>query len=197
MGKALVTGPPLDPVSLAEAKAHCRVFIPDDDGLIAGYLLAARQFVETNLRRVLMTQTWEVTFDYGWPSKTWKQERIELPFSPVQSVVSITYIDSTGATQTLTSDQYKVARTDTGEWVIVPAYGASWPSVRREMAAVTVRFVCGYGSNPSDVPEPIRQAILLLVGHWYENREAINVGNIVTELPLAVDALLFPYRVFY
>lgn len=197
MGKALVTGPTLDPVSLAETKAHCRVSISDDDGLLAGYLVAARQHVETYLRRVLITQTWDVSFDYGWPSMTWKRERIELPFSPVQSVTSVTYIDSAGATQTLPPDQYKVARTDTGEWVIVPAYGASWPTVRREMEAVTVRFVCGYGSNPSDIPEPIRQAILLLVGHWYENREAVNVGNIVSELPFAVDALLFPFRVFY
>lgn len=197
MGKALIIGPSLDPVSLAEAKAHLRVDIADDDGLIAGYILAARVHVEQHLNRVLIAQTWDYTLDYGWPSKTWKCERVTLPLSPVMSVTSITYVASDGSSQTLDPSQYKVVNLDTGETAIVPAYGASWPSARREMGAVVVRFVAGYGTQPGGIPEPIRQAMLLLIGHWYENREAVNVGNIVSELPLACSALLFPYRVFY
>lgn len=199
MGKALVTGPSLDPVSLAEVKAHCRVSIADDDGLLAGYLLAARQIIETDLRRPLITQTWDYFIDDDWPCEKvagrW-QRRITLPLPPLQSVTSVTYVDSSGAAQTLATDQYRVS-TKRHEGVIEPAYGVSWPSVREQVDAITVRFVCGYGSNPSDVPEPIRQAMLLLVGHWYENREAVNVGNIVTPLPFAVDSLIFPFRVFY
>jgi uncharacterized phiE125 gp8 family phage protein len=199
MSKALVTGPALDPVSLAEAKAHCRVAISDDDGLIAGYLLAARQIIETELRRSLISQTWDYFVDCDWPCEKvggqWHR-RITLPLPPLLSVTSISYVDSSGGTQTLAADQYRVS-TKRHEGVIEPAYGVTWPPVRDQVDAITVRFVCGYGPNPSDVPEPIRQAILLLVGHWYENREAVNVGNIVTPLPFAVDALLFPFRVFY
>lgn len=199
MGLTLVTPPTIDPISLSEAKAHLRVAIADDDGLIAGYILAAREHIENETRRAFLTQTWDYTIDYCWPCErvggSYKR-RIVLPRPPVQSVTSITYIDLNGATQTLAANQYKLAKADTGEWFIEPAYGVTWPSVRNEMAAVTVRFVAGYGANPGDVPEPLRQAILLLIGHFYENREAVGAANLI-ELPFAVASLVFPYRVFY
>jgi len=196
----LVTPPATDPVTLVEAKAHCRVDIDDDDGYLAGVILAARQHLETETRRAFMQQTWDLTLDYAWPMERIDgclRNRIVLTRPPVQSVTSISYIDTAGAAQTLAADQYKLAKGDTGEWFVEPAYGVSWPYIRREMAAITVRFVAGYGSNPGDVPEPLRQAMLLLIGSWYENREAVNVGNIVNELPLAVASLVFPFRVFY
>lgn len=200
MATTLVTPPAAEVITLAEAKAHARVEIDDDDGLIAGYAIAARVHLEGETRRAFLTQTWDLTLDYGWPvvrEDGRHLNRIVLPRPPVQSVTSITYIDSAGATQTLAADQYKLAKASTGEWFVEPAYGVTWPSVRSEMAAITVRFVAGYGSNPGDVPEPLRQAMLLLIGHFYENREAINIGNIVNELPFAVAALVFPFRVFY
>lgn len=200
MATTLVTPPTIDPISLAEAKAHCRVSIDDDDGILAGYILAARVHLEGETRRAFMTQTWDLTVDDRWPTEriggVWRH-RIVLPRPPFVSVTAVTYVDQLGETQTLAADQYRVAKSDTGEWVITPAYGVNWPGIREQMAAITVRFVAGYGSNPGNVPEPLRQAMLLLIGHWYENREAVNVGNIVTPLPFAVDALLFPFRVFY
>lgn len=200
MGVMLVTAPTLDPVTIAEARAHCRADSAEEEGLIAGYILAARQHVETHLRRALLTQTWDLTIDEAWPlhhvaGRT--RHRIVLPLPPLQSVVSITYVDTTGATQTLAADQYHVAKIDSGEWVIEPAYGVTWPTVRSQLAAITVRFIAGYGSNPGDIPEPIRQAMLLLIGSWFENREQVITGTIVAELPMGVEALLFPHRVFY
>jgi uncharacterized phiE125 gp8 family phage protein len=200
MATTLVTPPTADPITLVEAKAHARVEVDDDDGLLAGYIIAARQHLETETRRAFMTQTWDLTLDDRWPTERINgvyRHRIVLPRPPFISVTSITYVDQLGATQTLAADQYRVAKADTGEWVIAPAYGANWPGVREQMAAATVRFAAGYGANPGDVPEPLRLAMLLLIGHWYENREAINVGNIVSELPLAVASLVFPFRVFY
>ena len=202
MGLSLVTPPTLDPVSLAEAKTHCRVDSTDDDGLLAGYLLAARQHAEQYTRRAFLSQTWRLTLDDDWPQAvnrctTYVRDRVVLPRPPAISVTSVQYIDTAGATQTLAVDQYKLVLLDTGEAAIDPAYGVTWPAVRRESAAITVTFVCGYGVNPGDLPEPIRQAMLLLIGHWYENREAVNVGNIVSALPFAVEALLGPYRIFY
>jgi uncharacterized phiE125 gp8 family phage protein len=190
MALTLVTAPADEPVSLDDAKAHVREIEDAEDALIEGYLLAARQHVETYTRRALITQTWDYTVDgLG--------RQVELPKPPVQSVTSVQYLDSTGALQTLAVDQYRVVKRDTGETAIVPAYGAIWPSIYPVEAAVTVRFVCGYGTTPESVPQALRQAILLLTGHWFANREAVNVGNIVSELPLAVDALMFPHRVFY
>lgn len=202
MGLSLVTPPTLDPVSLAEAKAHCRITSTEEDGLLAGYVLAARMHAEQYTRRAFMTQSWALTLDEDWPQFTDRasritRDRIVLPRPPVISVTSIAYTDLDGVTQTLAADQYRLVKLDTGEHAIDPAYGVYWPSVRQQSAAMTVTFVAGYGSNPGNLPEPIRQAMLLLIGHWYENREAVNVGNIVNELPLAVDALLAPYRVFY
>lgn len=199
MGLFQIAGPTTEPVLLAEAKAHCRIDDTDEDGLLAGYIIAARQHVETHLRRALITQTWDLLLDHCWPTETtgaYRQHRITLPKAPLISVTSVSYVDSAGVAQTLATNQYLVSN-KRNEGVIDPAYAATWPDVRNQVDAITVRFVAGYGSNPGDVPEPIRQAILLLVGHWFENREAVNVGSIGIELPFAIEALLFPYRIFY
>lgn len=191
MGMSLVTPPTLEPVSLAEAKAHCRIDSSEDDAFVVGYLLAARQHVEVYTRRALMRQTWDMTLDSSWP------DIIVVPKPPLISVASVSYVDANGVTQVLSPATYQVS-TGGIEGRIARAYGQYWPSVRPlTFDTITVRFTCGYGTNPGDIPEPIRQAMLLLIGHWNENREAVNVGNIVNELPFAVEALLFPFRVFY
>ena len=73
------------------------------------------------------------------------------------------------------------------------AYEQSWPSVRDQPQAITVRAVMGYASA-SAVPYPLKQAMKLLIGHWYENREAVVVGQVPMEVPLAAEALISPYR---
>jgi uncharacterized phiE125 gp8 family phage protein len=198
MGMTLNTGPTSEPVTLAEAKAHTRVAIADDDGLLAGYVLAARNHLEEITGRAFLTQTWDYKIDYDWPwfldTETHRHSRlIEITKAPLQSVTSITYVDSAGASQTLASNQYVVD----GSSVIgriYPAYGVSWPTVRSQRDAITVRFVTGWTDN---FPDSLRQAILLLVGHWYENRETVVIGQAPSELPMAVASLIAPFRVFY
>ena len=187
MGLTVVTPPTADPVSLAEAKAHCRIYGTEEDGLLAGYIMAARTHAETYLDRALATQTLQFTIDGGWPC-----DRITLPRPPLQSVTSITYSDTNGATQTLAADQYRVDTT-AHQGVIERAYGVTWPAVRDQARTIVVTYVAGY----TQIPEPIRAAVLLLVGHFYENREAVIVGQSPSELPMGVESLLFPYRVFY
>lgn len=187
MGLSVVTPPTAEPVSLAEAKAHCRVSVADDAGLIAGYLMAARIHAEVYTGRALSTQTLQFTIDGDWPC-----DRIDLPRPPLQSVTAITYSDTAGATQTLAADQYRVDTT-AHQGFVERAYGVIWPAVRDQARTIVVTYVAGY----AQIPEPIRQAILLLVGHFYENREAVVIGQAPTELPMGVDALLFPFRVFY
>lgn len=205
MSLTLVTGPALEPVTLAEAKAHCRVSIADDDALLTGYILAAREFVERHTRRSIITQTWDYKPDQRgscWPQHydCWRKDwysGIEIPLPPLVSVTSVSYVDSAGDSQTLAADQYQVVIRNgkSREGLIVPAYSVSWPSLRDQYDNVTVRFVAGYGGLES-VPNAIRQAMLLLVGHWYESREAVVTGTIVANLPHAVEDLLFPLRVF-
>jgi uncharacterized phiE125 gp8 family phage protein len=202
MSLLLVTGPVIEPVTLAEAKAHCRVEVPDDDALIAGYILAAREYAEQDTRRAFCTQTWDFKGHYVWPNY-WDRELrewctgIKLPKAPLQSVTSVNYVDINGATQLLAADQYQVVTTngESREGVIVPAYGVTWPQIRDIPDAITVRFVAGYGGLES-VPHRVRQAMLMLIGHWYENREEVITGTIVSQVPMAAAALLFPLRVF-
>lgn len=227
MGLSLVTAPARDPVSVDEVKTHCRITQDLEDGLIAGYILAARQHIETWTRRALMTQSWRLTIDYAWPIAydvghrhlrythaldgayyglglaivgpyaSRARNRIVLPRPPLQSVDAISYVDGDGNTQTLGPSQYQVAKADTGEWHIEPAYQVIWPLVREQMAAVTVDFTCGYGAAAGVIPEPIRMGMLLLISQWVDNRSAIAVGSTVSELPNAVQALVDPYRVYY
>lgn len=190
---SLITPPTFDPVSLAEAKAQCRISSSVEDGLVAGYLLAARRHCENHTGRVFATQTWEMKVDGGWPtvfdrSTVVQRTRIVLPNPPAQSVVSITYIDTSGALQTLASNQYAFSKGDIFGF-IEPAYGVSWPAVRNQLETVTVRYVAGY---TTDFPDTIRQAILLLVSHFNEHREAVvvDVRGTPIELPFTVTALL-------
>lgn len=201
MNLTLVAPPTEEPVTLAEARGQCRVEVPDDDALLAGYILAAREHVETETRRAAMTQTWDLKLPC-WP-QYWDDDRhewrvgIELPRPPLASVASIAYVDSSGAAQTLAADQYQVT-TRYGEirqGLVVPAYGVTWPSLRDQPDAVTVRFVAGYASMTL-VPNRIRQAMLLMIGHWYKHRETSIAGTIINEIPMGVDALLDPLRVY-
>lgn len=189
MGLSLVTAPVAEPVSLAEVKAHLRGPPSADDGLISGYIIAARRYAEGYIRGVLCTQTWDLKLDYGWPclDRHYRQ-KIELPLHPVQSVSSISYVDANGATQTLSPSLYTV-HVDRPVPFIEKAYNADWPEVRSVADAVTVRFVCGY--DPSEVPDEIRAAIMLHVESMYdgcavEDKERCEQCR---------DNLLDPYRV--
>lgn len=187
MGLSVVTGPTSEPVTLSEAKAHCRIDISEDDGLLAGYILAARIFIEGETHRSIASKTYDYTIDYGWP-KRGCSDWIELPVSPLVSVSSITYVNENGATQTLASNQYRVL-TNRPRGVVIPAYDAVWPTVRYQPETITIRFVAGY----SNVPNDLCTALLMLVAHWYENRETVNAGS-TTELPFTVQSIISGYR---
>ena len=187
MALSRVSGPDCEPVTIGEAKAHLRLDITDDDELLSGYILAARSWVEGQTHRALAGQTWDYSIDFAWPYKFGRQW-IELPLSPVQSVTSITYIDSGGVERTLAAGDYQaICRTNSS--YIVPAYGKTFPAVRGQPAAITVRFVAGYAEAPSE----LKQAIMLLAGHFYENREAASAKALI-EVPLTVEAMISPYR---
>jgi uncharacterized phiE125 gp8 family phage protein len=190
-GLTLFSGPAIEPVSIVETKSQCRIDESEDDGLLAGYLLAARQHVEIYTGRALIQRTFDLKLDFCWPRCSGMLE-ILLPKPPKVSVTSISYLDTDGATQVLSGSLYQLTERY-GSGLIVPAYGQSWPSVRWQHDAITVRYVAGYGATASDVPEPIRQSIMLLAAHYYANREPVVTGTIVNELPMSVRSLLSQY----
>lgn len=187
-GLSIVTGPDAEPVTLGEAQLHAESTQPEELANVASYLIGARQQCENFTGRAFVSRTYDLKIDWRWPCDRW-WTRIVLPQPPLVSVTSVSYVDTNGATQALAANQYQVSSGDVFG-VIVPAYGVSWPSVRCQVDAITVRFAAGYGTGPGSVPEPIRQAIRLLLADSFENREG-------AELPPNVRDLLSPYKVFF
>lgn len=183
------TAPTTEPLTTAEAKKHLRVDIADDDTYIDALVAAARQYAETATNRQFVSATWDAIWDWFPPFFTLRKP-------PLQSVTSIIYLDSAGASQTLSSSEYQVITSrEPGEVHLAPT--SSWPTTESgRLDAVTVKYIAGYGAA-SAVPDGIKQAILLLVGAWYENREQIVVGAVVNELKgsVAADSLLQSYTV--
>jgi len=177
---AVTTAPASEPITTAEAKSQLRIDSSDEDTLVDNYITVARQTLETLMRRAFVTQTITLKYD-SFPS------RIRLPRPPSTSVTSITYVDTDGATQTWDSANY-VLDSQVEPASIQPAYDVDYPNTRTQPNAVTVTYVAGYGSA-SDVPESIRLAIRLLVGSYYENREATSVAK-ANELPLGIQMLV-------
>lgn len=185
----LKTPPVKRPVTLDQAKAHCRVDHDDDNHVLLQAINAAVEWVETNTGRALITRTYEIgQSDLGGC--------IELPMPPLQSVESITYVDEEGNQQTLAADQYQV-QTWVAPGYVLPAYDVTWPKVREQINSVVVEYKAGYGEDAEDVPADIRSALLLLVGHFYENREQNVIGTVTAELKFGVENLLNGYRIFH
>lgn len=175
--------PAVEPVTLTEAKLHARVDASEDNALVTALIVAAREYVEDYTSKSLVTQTHELKLD------AWPEDVIELPRGPVQAVSSITYLKSDGTTGTVTAADYVVTTGHRGR--VALADGASWPTdTLSPIGAVKVTYTAGYGAAAVDVPAKLKQAILLLVGHWYAFREAAISGANIAEVPFAVKALL-------
>lgn len=183
---SLVTAPTQEPVTIEEVKQHLRVDITDDDWYIESLIKGARQYCESFMKRAILTQTWDYQFD-AWPANT-----IYLPWTPyLQSVTSVTYVDEDGNSATVSSSNYIV---DLMNGRIVLTSTGEWPSVTlRAVAGVTVRYVAGWSDNDV-VPQPIKHAMMLLIGDWYEQREHTVVGTVRMSMAYGIDALLWPYR---
>lgn len=191
MALRLISGPAQEPILLSEAKAHLRVDGTDDDALIMALIVAAREVAERIRNEALITQTWNYILD-AWP----EGDELVVPKPPLQSVSSITYKDEDGEEATFSSDNY-IVDTDSVPGRVVLASGATWPSESLYPAgAITVQFTAGYGDEPGDVPQHVRQAMLLMIGHWYENRETTVADRYrnIQELPMGAEALLWMDR---
>ncbi len=181
----IVTEPTLEPVELADVKSHLSVEVSDDDTMISNFITAARRWCEHFTRRAFITQSWKLVLD-KFPAE------FRVPLPPLQSVTSITYIDTDGNTQTLASSVYTVD-IDSEPGRIVEAYQQSWPTTRDVVNAVTVTYKAGYGAASTNMPGELKLAIKMLVGHYYENREAF-VAAPLREVPMASEHLLWPLR---
>jgi uncharacterized phiE125 gp8 family phage protein len=186
VGLVLLEPPAAPLVTLAEGQVHLRAEDPLEASLLQALVAAATAQAEAYCRRRFVTQRWRATFD-RFPAGA-----LVLPHPPLASVETVTYVDPAGVVQTLASLDFVVRTTETpGE--VVPACGKDWPAARDVQDAVAVEFTCGYGA-PDAVPASIKQAVLLLVGTLYANRETV-APVAMQPIPHTAEWLLGPYRV--
>lgn len=192
----LVTAPTVPVLTVAEVKTHLRIDTADHDAELQTMIDTVIAHIGGRdgwLGRPLSEQTWQYQIDC-FPSF------IRLPLPPLQSVTSITYIDTSGTSVVLDSSLYRVVDMGDDEAIIEPIYGGTWPTTRSVRGAVVIQFVCGYPTDGAStptllIPEPIKLGAKMIVGNWFENRESILIGITGAELPMGARDLLRPYRV--
>lgn len=181
---ATVATPSPEPITATQCKLQLQIDDSDTgwDSLLAIYIPAAREFVEN----------WTAARIASRSGVTLRCDSFDdfarLAEGPVSSVASITYVDVDGATQTLSSSVYEV-RADGLETAIVLKPNQGWPATQPG-SRITVTATIGFAT----VPPMALAAMLLLIGQWFANREATNVGNIVNEMPLGFVDLLVNLR---
>jgi uncharacterized phiE125 gp8 family phage protein len=135
------TAPLVEPISLAEMKAHLRITSSAEDTLITSLIRAARQYCEGVQGLSYVTRVMEMAFDDGFP------EIIYPLYPPLVTVSSITYVDTAGDTQTLDPSYYTVD-THSSPPRVFEAYNKTWPSgVRGVENTVKVTYICGSRSS--------------------------------------------------
>lgn len=173
----VTVGPATEPVSLVEAKTHCKVDGSDSDAELNAMVAAARAFVEDYCGIKLVAQTVELRCSSFC-------DFIDLPIAPIASISSIKYLDTAGDEQTLADTVYEGVLVGL-EPTIRLKINQSWPSIRCASDAIRVTVSAGY----ADVPDPIIHALKLLIGTWFDSRS-------VGELTEGVKSLLSNYRRF-
>jgi uncharacterized phiE125 gp8 family phage protein len=190
--KVLDTAATSEPIALSEAKLFLKVDTSDDDALIGTIISSAREYVENFTGYQLLSATYTQYLD-KFPNKN---TAIELLMNPVSAVTHVKYYDSDNTLQTWNTSNYdtdlkgKPAR-------ITLANNATFPTVYDRTNAVEIKFVAGYAStSATGFPKQLLNAMYLIIGHLYENRQDVIVGSIVTEMKKGADSILRQYRIF-
>ncbi|MEM9388623.1 MAG: head-tail connector protein [Pseudomonadota bacterium] len=196
MATSIVTLPILEPLTVRDAREHLNITHQEDDRLLSGYIVAARSAVERETHRALLTQEWDIT----WPrfpnvcddGDTY----IRVPGGFCQSVDSIAYVDTAGESVTLDAAEYQVDTSNEQGAVVLPAPQGTWPATQAgRRSAVTLRVTVGW-PTVSRIPPILLQAVRFLIGHYYENREAVVTGTVATEMPQGAKSILQSWRVW-
>jgi len=178
--------PAVEPVVASDLKTWLGYGGTDQDAVFDSMIVAAREWTEMYLNRQLITSTWRLNLMF------FEWNVIDLPKQPIQSITSITYVDTEGTNQTLSSSLYDFSA-DSGR--IAPVYNESWPDTRDELEPASITYVAGYGDEGHDVPEPIRQAILLIASGLWMGMQGCGSGCDGNGINLAAKAMLYPYRI--
>jgi len=159
-----LTAPAAELVTVAELKQQLGIAHSDDDAVLTGLLVAARQWCEQETGAVFAQRTFRLSLD-GFP------EEIRLPVGPVTSIADVRYLDQSGAQQTLSSANYLTEMTPRRSR-LVPAFGTVWPLTQERINSVEVDFTAGYTTGA----EAAEQAIILLAKGAYDGSAGMGVA---------------------
>lgn len=187
MALVMTSGPACEPVTLQDAKAHLRIDHASEDVLISSLILTSRLHIESALDLALIDQTWTLQLD-AWPGGG----SLDLPLSPLKTVSAVRVKNAAGGTTTIAPQSYIVdAASRPARIVFEPG---SQPRAGTRAAGIEVVFTAGFGTEPSHVPAPLRHAILMLVAHWYDNRDVPEAGSPAARIPEQIGDLIAPFR---
>ncbi|MDJ1159031.1 hypothetical protein QNA08_12370 [Chelatococcus sp. SYSU_G07232] len=186
MTPILVSGPAVEPVSLAAMKAHLRLDTGEEDDLVTSLVTAARLMVEAASGRLLVAQTWRLVLDV-WPT----EGVLRVPLTPFAGLLAARLAARDGgAPEPLPLAAFATdTRAEPGRIALV----APVPPPRLARGGIELDVAAGYGADPAAVPMPLRQAVTELAAHWFEHR---GDGEAAAEaaLPPGVRVLLAPFR---
>ena len=178
-----VTPAAISPVSVDEVKVDQRIDHDEEDLQLQALIDAATAHAVGVVGKCLINEVWSISVRC-----VPRSGRVHLPKTPVQAIESVAYYDHDNQIQSLLiADFYLYGDED---WSYIEPISGVWPVLYERLDALTVTFKTGFGDTPESVPANIRQAVRLMTGHWYANREAVVIGTITATLPMGVDLLL-------
>jgi len=209
-GVTIITAEATDVVTTAQVKANLRIASDDSthDTQIGVCKDASISVAKEYLQKSLINRTLKLSLDnipYSdsilpnkegittGPFLEYRQRSVSLPFSPLVSVSSVKTFDDSDTETTMASSRYYVdTASDYGR--VVLRTGETWDDMLRVANAIEITYVAGYGSSASDVPSAIKQGIIVLASHYFENPEMTIRGESVTTIPTLVNSLWKPFR---
>lgn len=184
----LLDPPATTPITLAEVKDQLRVEADDDDAILTRLIDVAVAYTDVKgaLGQAMITQKWG-----QWVNST-PPQTVSLILGPTTGVTAVKYYDTDGNLQEDTLSNYQVTGTEFAT-IIGPKTGFNWPVTQQRSDAIRIEYEIGYGEATTDVPQTIRHALMLLVGHWYDNRENTQMDEL-SNIPFGFEHLLNIHR---
>lgn len=187
MALVLTSGPAVEPVTVADAKAHLRIDASAEDVLLGSLLLTSRLHIEAALGLALINQTWMLVLD-RWPG----DGIVEIPIAPLQAITAVRVRDTAGTPSVVAPTSYLVDIASKPPRLVWN--NAAPPVPGRFANGIEIDLSVGFGANAASVPAPLKHAILMLTAHWYEHRDPVEIGSATARIPDAVHDLIQPFR---